>query len=294
MNALIETTITSLPLVAKGKVRDIYAVGEDHLLMITTDRLSAFDVVFPNGIPGKGKILNQFSLFWFKMFEPIISNHLSGIQPESVVAANEVDQVTDRAVVVKRLKGIPLEAVVRGYLEGSGWKEYQESQTVCGITLPAGLRRADRLPHPLFTPATKAEVGEHDENISFEKACDNVGEKIATQVKEVSLKLYQTAAEFALQRGIIIADTKFEFGLDQAGQLVLMDEVLTPDSSRFWPQASYQPGTSPESFDKQYVRNWLEAIQWNKTPPAPQLPDQVIEITYSKYEEAWKRISGTL
>jgi phosphoribosylaminoimidazole-succinocarboxamide synthase len=294
MNALIETTITSLPLVAKGKVRDIYAVGEDHLLMITTDRLSAFDVVFPNGIPGKGKILNQFSLFWFNMFEPIISNHLSGIEPESVVTPHEVNQVKDRAVVVKRLKGIPLEAVVRGYLEGSGWKEYQESQTVCGIALPAGLRRADQLPHPLFTPATKAEVGEHDENISFEKACDNVGEKIATQVRDISLKLYQTAADFALKRGIIIADTKFEFGIDQSGQLVLMDEVLTPDSSRFWPQASYQPGTSPESFDKQYVRNWLEAIQWNKTPPAPQLPDSVIEITYSKYEEAWKRISGTL
>ncbi|MDE2423192.1 MAG: phosphoribosylaminoimidazolesuccinocarboxamide synthase [Betaproteobacteria bacterium] len=287
MNALIETTITSLPLVAKGKVRDIYAVGQDHLLMITTDRLSAFDVVFPNGIPGKGKILNQFSLFWFKMFESIIPNHLSGIAPESVVAPHEVDQVVGRSVVVKRLKGVPLEAVVRGYLEGSGWKEYQESQSVCGIALPKGLLRASQLPQPIFTPATKAEVGDHDENISFEQACQSVGTALATQVKEISIQLYQTAAAYALERGIIIADTKFEFGLNQSGQLVLMDEVLTPDSSRFWPKASYRPGISPESFDKQYVRNWLEKIQWNKAPPAPLLPDHVIQVTQSKYEEAW-------
>ncbi|HQT81855.1 MAG: phosphoribosylaminoimidazolesuccinocarboxamide synthase [Ferrovum sp. 37-45-19] len=291
MNALIETTITSLPLVAKGKVRDIYAVGTDHLLMITTDRLSAFDVVFPNGIPGKGKILNQFSLFWFKMFEPIISNHLSGIAPESVVAANEVEQVKDRSVVVKRLKAVPLEAVVRGYLEGSGWKEYQLSQRVCGIVLPQGLPRAGKLPQPIFTPATKALVGEHDENISFEQACQRVGESLATQVREVSVKLYQRAADYALQRGIIIADTKFEFGLDEQNQLVLMDEVLTPDSSRFWPKITYKPGESPQSFDKQYVRNWLESIHWNKTPPAPALTDEVIQATYSKYVEAWQYLS---
>ncbi|KXW55866.1 phosphoribosylaminoimidazolesuccinocarboxamide synthase [Ferrovum sp. PN-J185] len=291
MNALIETNITSLPLVAKGKVRDIYAVGDDHLLMITTDRLSAFDVVFPNGIPGKGKILNQFSLFWFKMFEPLIANHLSGIAPESVVAPSEVDQVKDRSVVVKRLKGVPLEAVVRGYLEGSGWKEYQDSHSVCGIKLPDGLQRADKLPQPLFTPATKAAVGDHDENISFEQACRAVGQELATEVRDISIKLYQRAADYALERGIIIADTKFEFGLNDQGELVLMDEVLTPDSSRFWPKDSYQVGTSPESFDKQYVRNWLEKIKWNKAPPAPLLPPDVIQVTHNKYLEAWQYLT---
>ncbi|MCC6068745.1 phosphoribosylaminoimidazolesuccinocarboxamide synthase [Ferrovum sp. PN-J185] len=291
MNALIETNITSLPLVAKGKVRDIYAVGDDHLLMITTDRLSAFDVVFPNGIPGKGKILNQFSLFWFKMFEPLIANHLSGIAPESVVAPSEVDQVKDRSVVVKRLKGVPLEAVVRGYLEGSGWKEYQDSHSVCGIKLPDGLQRADKLPQPLFTPATKAAVGDHDENISFEQACRAVGQELATEVRDISIKLYQRAADYALARGIIIADTKFEFGLNDQGELVLMDEVLTPDSSRFWPKDSYQVGTSPESFDKQYVRNWLEKIKWNKAPPAPLLPPDVIQVTHNKYLEAWQYLT---
>ncbi|MDE1891850.1 MAG: phosphoribosylaminoimidazolesuccinocarboxamide synthase [Betaproteobacteria bacterium] len=291
MNALIETNITSLPLVAKGKVRDIYAVGDDHLLMITTDRLSAFDVVFPNGIPGKGKILNQFSLFWFKMFEPLIANHLSGIAPESVVAPSEVDQVKDRSVVVKRLKGVPLEAVVRGYLEGSGWKEYQDSHSVCGIKLPDGLQRADKLPQPLFTPATKAAVGDHDENISFEQACRAVGQELATEVRDISIKLYQRAADYALARGIIIADTKFEFGLNDQGDLVLMDEVLTPDSSRFWPKDSYQVGTSPESFDKQYVRNWLEKIKWNKAPPAPLLPPDVIQVTHNKYLEAWQYLT---
>ncbi len=292
MKSLFETRITSLPLLARGKVRDIYAVGESHLLMVTTDRLSAFDVVFPTPIPGKGVLLNTVSNFWFDFFRGLIPNHLSGIDPESVVQASERDQVTGRAVVARRLQALPLEAVVRGYLEGSGWKEYQALGSVCGMALPAGLQRAAPLPEPLFTPATKAAVGAHDENIDFEHASTLVGHTLAQRVRTVSLQLYQQAAAYALERGIIIADTKFEFGLDPSGTLTLMDEVLTPDSSRFWPRDRYQAGTSPESFDKQFVRNWLESIHWNKQPPAPELPAEIAQGTAARYQEALTRLTG--
>jgi phosphoribosylaminoimidazole-succinocarboxamide synthase len=292
MTPLLHTKIKSLPLVARGKVRDIYAVGDHHLLLVTTDRLSAFDVVFPTPIPHKGPILNALSNFWFEYFRPILPNHLSGIDPESVVAADERDQVAGRSVVAKRLKAVPLEAVVRGYLEGSGWKSYQEDRTICGIRLPDGLRQASRLPDPIFTPATKAEVGDHDENIDFTRAADLVGEGLASQIRSVAIRLYQTAADYALERGIIIADTKFEFGLDAEGTLTLIDEVLTPDSSRFWPKDTWKEGTSPESFDKQFVRNWLESIHWDKKPPAPELPPQIVAATTEKYQEAFRRLTG--
>ncbi len=291
MKALFESTLRTLPLIARGKVRDIYAVGDTHLLIITTDRLSAFDVVFPTPIPGKGVLLNTVSNFWFEFFKDLIPNHLSGIDPESVVSVQERDQVAGRAVVARRLQALPLEAVVRGYLEGSGWKEYQASGSVCGMTLPAGLQQASALPEPLFTPATKADVGAHDENIDFERASALIGQSMAHQVRTVSLQLYQQAAAYALERGIIIADTKFEFGLNSSGELTLMDEVLTPDSSRFWPRNQYQPGTSPESFDKQFVRNWLESIHWNKQPPAPELPAQIVEGTAARYQEALTRLT---
>ncbi len=291
MKALFESTLRTLPLIARGKVRDIYAVGDTHLLIITTDRLSAFDVVFPTPIPGKGVLLNTVSNFWFEFFKDLIPNHLSGIDPESVVSVQERDQVAGRAVVARRLQALPLEAVVRGYLEGSGWKEYQASGSVCGMTLPAGLQQASALPEPLFTPATKADVGAHDENIDFERASALIGQSMAHQVRTVSLQLYQQAAAYALERGIIIADTKFEFGLNSSGELTLMDEVLTPDSSRFWPRHQYQPGTSPESFDKQFVRNWLESIHWNKQPPAPELPAQIVEGTAARYQEALTRLT---
>jgi len=292
MSVVLQTTITSLPLIARGKVRDIYAVGDAHLLMVTTDRLSAFDVVFPTAIPNKGKILNDMTHFWFMHFASLVPNHLSGISPESVVAAHERDQVTGRSVVAKRLKALPLEAVVRGYLEGSGWKEYQHSQSVCGIALPAGLQRASKLPAPIFTPATKADVGDHDENIDFARTVSLIGEDMACQVRDTAIRLYQSAADYALTRGIIIADTKFEFGLDENGILTLMDEVLTPDSSRFWPLDRYQAGVSPESFDKQFVRNYLESIHWNKKPPAPELPTEIAEGTGAKYEEALRRLTA--
>ncbi len=294
MNALFESTLRTLPLIARGKVRDIYAVGDTHLLIVTTDRLSAFDVVFPTPIPGKGILLNTVSNFWFEFFKDLIPNHLSGIDPGSVVSSQERAQVAGRAVVARRLQALPLEAVVRGYLEGSGWKEYQASGSVCGIALPSGLEQAARLPTPLFTPATKAEVGAHDENIDFERACALLGPDMAHQVRAVSLQLYQKAAAYALERGIIIADTKFEFGLSPSGELTLMDEVLTPDSSRFWPRHRYQPGTSPESFDKQFVRNWLESIHWNKQPPAPELPVQIVEGTAARYQEALTRLTTRL
>ena len=291
MNALYETHIRTLQLLARGKVRDIYAVGDTHLLIITTDRLSAFDVVFPTPIPSKGILLNTVSNFWFDFFKDLVPNHLSGIDPESVVSPHERDQVAGRAVIAHRLQGLPLEAVVRGYLEGSGWKEYQASGSVCGMTLPAGLEQATPLPTPLFTPATKAEVGAHDENIDFERASTLIGHSLAHQVRTVSLQLYQQAAAYALERGIIIADTKFEFGLNPSGELTLMDEVLTPDSSRFWPRDRYRPGTSPESFDKQFVRNWLESIGWNKQPPAPELPTQIVQGTAARYHEALTRLT---
>ena len=288
---VLQTDIRSLPLVARGKVRDIYAVGDDHLLLVTTDRLSAFDVVFPTPIPGKGIILNTLTNFWFRHFEDRVPNHLSGIDPESVVSAAERDQVAGRSVVAKRMQALPLEAVVRGYIEGSGWKEYQTQGSICGIALPPGLQRAERLPQPLFTPATKAAVGDHDENIDFDRAVQLVGAARAAQVRDKALELYQAAADYAWARGIIIADTKFEFGLDRDGTLTLIDEVLTPDSSRFWPRDSYRVGESPESFDKQFVRNWLESIHWNKQPPAPELPEAIASGTAAKYQEALTRLT---
>ena len=293
MNSLYQSTITSLPLLGRGKVRDNYAVGDDKILIVTTDRLSAFDVVMNEPIPAKGKVLNQMSDFWFDKLGHIVPNHLTGIAPESVVAADEVDQVRGRAVVAKRLKPILVEAVVRGYLIGSGWKDYQSTGAVCGIALPAGLKLAAKLPEPIFTPAAKADIGEHDENISFEDMQQRIGKELADKIRTVSIALYQTAADYAATRGIIIADTKFEFGLDANGTLHLMDEVLTADSSRFWPADSYAEGISPPSFDKQFVRDYLETLSdWNKTAPAPALPADVIAKTGAKYREALQRLTG--
>ena len=289
---LLESHITSLPLVHKGKVRDIYAVGDDKLLIVTTDRLSAFDVVMPTPIAGKGEVLTRVSAFWFDKLKAIVPSQALDITPESVVAENERDQVAGRAIVVKKLKALPVEAIVRGYLVGSGWKEYQASQSVCGIKLPAGLNLADRLPEPIFTPSTKAAVGAHDENIAFNAMAELIGAGLAQQVRDVSLALYKAAAEYALTRGIIIADTKFEFGVDEAGRLVWIDEALTPDSSRFWPADQYQPGSNPPSFDKQFVRDWLEASGWNKQAPGPVLPDEIVEKTAAKYREAMTRLLG--
>ena len=296
MPALYATSIKSLPLLSKGKVRDVYALGDDKLLMVTTDRLSAFDVVMGQPIPEKGIVLNQMANFWFEKLAKVIPNHLTGIDPESVVTVDELDQVKGRAVVAKRLKPILVEAVVRGYLAGSGWKDYQETGKVCGITLPPGLENAQKLPEPIFTPAAKAEMGEHDENISFDKVIEMIGEKLANQIREVSIRLYKEASEFAATRGIIIADTKFEFGLDDAGQLVLMDEILTADSSRFWPAETYYVGANPPSYDKQFVRDWLETAMvdgkpWPKTAPAPALPVDVIDKTAQKYHEALTRLT---
>jgi len=297
MPALYATSIKSLPLLSKGKVRDVYALGDNKLLMITTDRLSAFDVVMGQPIPEKGIVLNQMANFWFEKLADVIPNHLTGIDPRSVVSVDEVDQVQDRAVVAKRLKPILVEAVVRGYLAGSAWKDYKETGQVCGIDLPEGLENAQKLPEPIFTPAAKAEMGEHDENISFDKVIEMIGEKLANQIREVSIRLYKKASEYAATRGIIIADTKFEFGLDDAGQLVLMDEILTADSSRFWPAETYHVGSNPPSFDKQFVRDWLETAMvdgklWPKTAPAPALPTDVVNKTAEKYREALTRLTG--
>ena len=291
MPALFESNIESLPLVARGKVRDIYAIGDDRLLIVTTDRLSAFDVVMPTPIPGKGEVLTQLANFWFAKLQHIVPNHLTGAPPESVVQSGERAQVAGRAIVVRRFKALPVEAVVRGYIEGGGWKEYQEKQSICGIPLPAGLQRAQQLPEPIFTPSTKAETGTHDENISFAETEKLLGPALAAQVRDTAIALYREASKYALTRGLIIADTKFEFGLDDNGKLFLIDEALTPDSSRFWPQDSYRIGTSPESFDKQFVRNWLESIEWNKRPPAPELPKDVAEKTGAKYREALVRLT---
>lgn len=286
MTALYQTEL-SLPLLYRGKVRDVYEAGPDHILIVTTDRLSAFDCVLPDPIPGKGRILNALSRFWFGRTAAVIPNHLSGRSLESVLPdARERDLVSDRAVVAKRLKPVPIEAIVRGYLVGSGWKEYQNTGSVCGVALPSGLHEADRLPEPLFTPSTKAAVGAHDENLSFNEVEALLGAEQARAVRRVSVRLYVEAAEYAMARGVIIADTKFEFGTDAAGALTLIDEILTPDSSRFWPSASYRPGTSPPSFDKQYVRDYLETLGWDKQPPAPRLPVEVIARTREKYEEA--------
>lgn len=293
MHSLYQSTIHSLPLLGRGKVRDNYAVGEDKILIVTTDRLSAFDVVMNEPIPAKGKVLNQMSDFWFDKLSAIVPNHLTGVAPESVVKPEEADQVRGRAVVAKKLKPILVEAVVRGYLIGSGWKDYQSSGAVCGIPLPQGLRLGDKLAAPIFTPAAKADLGEHDENISFAEMEARLGKELATKMRDISIALYQAAADYAATRGIIIADTKFEFGLDEHGVLHLMDEVLTADSSRFWPADSYAPGISPPSFDKQFVRDYLETLKdWNKTAPAPALPADVIEKTGAKYREALERLTG--
>ena len=291
-DALFETSIRSLPLVYRGKVRDSYAVGDDKLLIVTTDRLSAFDVVMRQPIPGKGKVLNAMSNFWFGLLGSIVPNHLTGIAPESVVAADEVGQVRGRAVVAMKLKPVPAEAVVRGYLIGSGWKDYQATGSVCGIRLPAGLRMAEKLPQPIFTPATKAALGTHDENISFEQLAATTGAELAERMRAIALRLYVAAREYAGSRGIIIADTKFEFGIDAEGGLRLMDEVLTADSSRYWPAAEYRVGISPPSFDKQFVRDWLEQQPWNKAPPPPELPAEIIARTAAKYREALRAITG--
>jgi len=289
---LFESSISSLPLLNRGKVRDIYACGADRMLIVTSDRLSAFDVILPDPIPGKGEVLTAVADFWFKQLGHIIPNQLTGIDPETVVAPNEREQVRGRAIVVKKLKPLPIEAVVRGYLIGSGWKDYQASGKVCGIPLPAGLRMAQQLPEPLFTPSTKAELGSHDENIDYATVEKTIGPALAAQVRDVALRLYKEAANYARGRGIIIADTKFEFGLDAAGTLHLIDEVLTPDSSRFWPADTYQVGSSPASFDKQFVRDYLETLDWNKQAPGPKLPQEIIDKTTAKYREALTRLTG--
>jgi phosphoribosylaminoimidazole-succinocarboxamide synthase len=293
MSALHESNLSSLPLLHRGKVRDIYAIDEQHLLIVQTDRLSAFDVILPNPVPGKGQVLTTLSNFWFARLGHVIPNHLSGIAPEEVVKT-EADraQIKGRAFVVKRLRPLPIEAIVRGYLVGSGWKEYKKSGAVCGIKLPAGLQEAQQLPQPLFTPSTKAAAGEHDENISFEQVAKLMGEARASEVRAASLALYTQAAAYAATKGIIIADTKFEFGTDETGKMYLIDEALTPDSSRFWPAESYRVGSNPPSFDKQFVRDWLEASGWNKQPPAPQVPADVLQKTSDKYHEALRRLIG--
>ena len=296
-DTLYQSRLHSLPLLARGKVRENYAVGADRLLMVASDRISAFDVIMGEPIPGKGRLLTRMALFWFARLQHIVPNHLSGDDPAGVVAADERAQIEGRAMLVKRLQPLPVEAVVRGYLAGSGWAEYQLGRTVCGVSLPTGLRNASRLAEPIFTPATKAEAGAHDENITFERMAGLVGAELAARVREVSLRLYREAAAHALQRGIIIADTKFEFGLDAAGTLTLMDEVLTPDSSRFWPLQGWREGINPPSFDKQYLRDWLEAVRidgrpWNKKAPAPPLPEHVIRETASRYAEALRILSA--
>jgi phosphoribosylaminoimidazole-succinocarboxamide synthase len=289
---MYQSEIRSLPLIARGKVRDIYAVGDDKLLLVTSDRLSAYDVILPTPIPHKGEILVGLANFWFAKLKHIVPNQLTGIDPESVVAENERDQVRGRAIVVNKYKVLPIEAVVRGYLEGSGWQEYQQSQSVCGVKLPPGLQRASKLTEPIFTPATKAEAGEHDENIDFATTEKIIGAARAAEVRDTAIRLYTEAAEYALTKGIIIADTKFEFGLDDDGKLHVIDEVLTPDSSRFWPLDTYKVGVSPESFDKQYIRNWLDSIGFNRKPPAPDVPAEIAQRTSDKYREALDRLTA--
>jgi phosphoribosylaminoimidazole-succinocarboxamide synthase len=299
--ALLESRLSSLPLLARGKVRDNYAVGDDRILMLASDRISAFDVIMGEPIPGKGELLTKMALFWFDKLGSICPNHLTGDAPESVVTPLEVAQVKGRAMLVKRLKPIPVEAVVRGYLAGSGWAEYQATQSVCGVKLPAGLKNASKLPEPIYTPAAKAEMGEHDENITFEKTVAMIGPELAAKIRELSIAIYKTASAIALKKGIIIADTKFEFGLDKKGALVLMDEVLTPDSSRYWPAESYAQavaaGANPPSYDKQFLRDWLETVEvngqpWGKKAPAPALPKEVIAQTSAKYQEALTRLTS--
>lgn len=298
--AVHTSNIASLPLLARGKVRDNYAVGSDRILMVASDRLSAFDVIMGEPIPGKGEILTKMALFWFGRLGHVCPNHLTGDAPESVVAPNEVAQVQGRSMLVQRLQPIMVEAVVRGYLAGSGWKEYQESQSVCGVKLPPGLKNAGKLPEPIFTPAAKATSG-HDENVTYERVVEMIGPQLAAQIRDLSIRIYREAADYALTKGLIIADTKFEFGLDAGGNVVLMDEVLTPDSSRYWPvegyEAAYAKGENPPSYDKQFVRDWLEQVKvdgkpWDKTPPAPHLPQDVIAKTAAKYREALERLTA--
>ena len=289
--ALYESQIKTLPRLGRGKVRDIYGVGADKMLIVTSDRLSAFDVVMSDPIPDKGRVLNEMASFWFDRLGHIVPNQLTGIDPESVVAEEEKPQVRGRSMVVKKLKPLPIEAVVRGYIIGSGWKDYQKTGKICGIELPSGLQQAQKLPEPIFTPATKAQTG-HDENISFAEVEELIGKPLAAKVRDVSIRLYKEASDYAAQKGIIIADTKFEFGLDSSGEPVLIDEVLTADSSRFWPKESYRVGISPPSYDKQFVRDYLETLDWNKEPPAPKLPEDVIERTSEKYREALQKLTG--
>ncbi len=292
-NSLFESTLTSLPLLNRGKVRDIYDIDDKHLLIVTTDRLSAFDVILPTPIPGKGRILTEISNFWFHQLSDIVPNQLSNLSLEDVLPdATERAQVEGQAIVVKKLNALPIEAIVRGYIIGSGWKDYQNTGAICGIALPEGLQMADKLEQAIYTPSSKADVGEHDENIDFDATVNLIGQDMAEQVRDVSLKLYSTARDFAAKRGIIIADTKFEFGLDDEGSLVLIDEALTPDSSRFWPMETYAPGKSPESYDKQYIRDWLENQDWNKKAPAPDVPGDVVAKTTEKYLEAYEKLTG--
>ncbi|NBC49165.1 MAG: phosphoribosylaminoimidazolesuccinocarboxamide synthase [Gammaproteobacteria bacterium] len=293
MTSLYQSELTELPLLNRGKVRDLYAAGDDHLLIVTSDRISAFDVVLPQPIPGKGEVLNRLSRFWLERTADLVANHLANRPVEDFVTDPEQRRALgDRALVVRRLKPLPIEAIARGYLIGSGWKDYQASGAVSGIALPSGLRQADRLPEPIFTPSTKADVGAHDENIDFDGAVARIGGAVAEQVRDLTLRIYQQSAAYALERGIIIADTKFEFGLDDTGRLHLIDEVLTPDSSRFWPVDQYQPGSSPPSFDKQFVRDYLETLDWDKTAPGPDLPEAIIEQTAARYAEAERRLTG--
>jgi phosphoribosylaminoimidazole-succinocarboxamide synthase len=290
---LFESSITTLPLIGRGKVRDIYAAGDAHLLIVTTDRLSAYDVVLPNPVPFKGEVLTQISNFWFDMVSDLIPNHLTNLKLSSLI--DDVDllgQIEKRANIVKRLEPLPIEAVVRGYLIGSGWRDYQRSGQICGIDLPKGLEQAEKLPDILFTPATKAQAGDHDENISFDDVAELIGEELAARVRELSIAIYERAAKHALDRGIIIADTKFEFGLDKQGHLHIIDEALTPDSSRFWPLSEYRTGISPPSFDKQFVRDYLDTLDWDKTPPGPSLPDDIVQKTSEKYREAYALLTG--
>ncbi|HEX4879796.1 MAG TPA: phosphoribosylaminoimidazolesuccinocarboxamide synthase [Limnobacter sp.] len=295
MTTVFETKLTSLPLLHRGKVRENFSVGEDKMLIVASDRLSAFDVILDQPIPEKGMVLTQMAQFWFDILADVVPNHLTGIAPESVVTAEEAPQIKGRAMVVKKLKALPIEAVVRGYLIGSGWKDYQATGAVCGIKLPAGMQMAAKLDEPIFTPATKAAVGEHDENIDFDTMCNVVGADLARQIRDVSIALYTKASDYAARQGIIIADTKFEFGLDDNGTLTLMDEVLTADSSRFWPADQYQVGISPPSYDKQFVRDYLESVPgWNKKAPAPTLPQDIIDKTAAKYRQAYEILTGRL
>lgn len=291
MKPLYESNLNSLPLINKGKVRDLYDVDEKHLLIVTTDRISAFDVILPTPIPGKGRILTETAQFWMNKFSDLLPNQLTNeLKLTDVLTTEEIEELNGRAMIVKKLKPLPVEAIVRGYIVGSGWKEYKKKQTVCGIELPKGLKKAQQLPEPLFTPSTKAEIGDHDINISFEEVVKLIGEDKANQVRDYSLRLYTQAAEFALERGIIIADTKFEFGEDENGVIHLIDEALTPDSSRFWPAKKYKVGKNPDSFDKQYIRDYLETLDWDKTAPGPDLPEEVVDMTQQKYQEAKARL----